>query len=73
MSNVKVVLTAMRTSQTYRICDIAAITNISQNDVDWIIKELLKGGLVEEVTYNSYKKTREKKYKTKQNEFNLGD
>lgn len=64
MSYTSRVLTAMRFDQPYAVSDIAAITHIDEKAVSDCLHLLTKGGLVECVQHNHWRKNR--KYKSRQ-------
>ncbi len=67
MSYAHRILTQMRAGCIYRPCDISAMTNIDRDTVSRILKMLARGGLVDEIRGNEYR--RKRMYSTRQNDF----
>lgn len=64
MSYVTRVMTAMREGREYSPGDIAAITHLTERDAGQCLHQLCKGGVIECVAQDRYRKNR--KYKTRQ-------
>lgn len=67
MTDASAVLTAMKFDREYRLDDIAAVTNLSKDRVRVVLNLAVKGGVVEAIPSEKFKRNRV--YKSKQRDF----
>lgn len=63
--NIDIVLSSMEPMCVYRPCDLVSITNLSNKEINRLLRKLTKGMMVDVIEDNEYR--RKKLYQTKQN------